>query len=358
MRKHLLRHALLAAGLGGILSTVSAATGGFQEPLDVESLQIRDVQGARMSGVVYTGERLVSVGSGGVIAVSDDAGASWRQVPSPASSDLLAAYFPTPKQGWAVGHEGIILHSGDGGLSWKKQFDGRQAAAQLTAHFTALAGQGDPTAAALLEGVKLNYHDGPEQALLDVWFADERNGFAVGTFGTVFATRDGGATWESWMEKADNPEFLHYLAISGNGNDVYIASERGIVFKLDRQAGRLVQQQTGYAGSFFSIDVAAQGTSVVAAGLRGSLYRSDDAGANWQKMDSGANTALTDIQALEDGRIAVASVDGRLLVGARQAQSLTPLKNLRAGRYTSVAQPVPGKIVAAGYSGIRTVDLD
>ncbi|WAH60726.1 YCF48-related protein [Pseudomonas silvicola] len=344
---------LLCASL---MSGPAQAETGFKDPLDVPALQIRNVESAHFSAVTAAGSRLIAVGAGGMIAISDDQGTHWTQVQAPASSDLLAVFFPTAQQGWAVGHDGLVMHSADGGNTWVKQFDGLQASQQLLAQYSAQAQSGDADAQALLDGVKLNYQDGPEQALMDVWFADALNGFVVGTFGTLFATQDGGKTWTSWMERVDNPEFLHFLAISGDGDNLYIASERGVVFKLDKATQRFVTLQTGYAGTFFAIS-AAHG-NVVAAGLRGSVFSSADQGQSWRSIPSGTATALTGVQALADGRYLLSSVDGRLLLSDAGLKGFTSVKTQRGGRFTSVAQNGQGSAVTVGYSGVRLVELN
>jgi hypothetical protein len=201
---------LAAALLVGLSNPVIAQTD-FIDPLDRPASSIGNLMGAHLNSVTTADKRLIAVGARGLIIVSDNAGATWTQVSTPVSSDLLAVHFPTAKQGWAVGHDGVILHSADGGGSWVKQFDGNAASKMLIEHFDKLAAAGDETATSFQEGIKLNYQDGPEQALMGVWFSDENNGVVVGTFGTLLATHDGGKTWESWMERADNPEFLHYL---------------------------------------------------------------------------------------------------------------------------------------------------
>jgi photosystem II stability/assembly factor-like uncharacterized protein len=337
-----------------LLNQVHAQTD-FIDPLDRPASSIRNLAGAHFNGVTTAGERLVAVGARGLIAFSDDDGVSWSQAASPVSSDLLAVHFPTALQGWAVGHEGVILHSVDSGETWTKQFDGNAANTMLTAHFAKLAAAGDPTAASFQDGVKLNYQDGPEQALMGVWFADEKNGVAVGTFGTLFATDDGGNSWESWMERADNPELLHYMAISGSGHDIYIASERGTVFKFDLLTQGSTRLETGYAGSFFSIK--ATPGMIVAAGLRGSVYKSTDDGTTWASIPTGMNVAVSDVQSLPDGRFLLASVDGSVVISDVEMSAFKSLPVSRSGRFASLAWFKDGKAVSVGYSGVREVTV-
>lgn len=346
---------VLAATLMVGLSTAVNAQTDFTDPLDRPASTIGNPMGAHLNSVTTAGNRLIAVGARGLIIVSDDAGATWTQAPSPVSSDLLGVHFPTARQGWAVGHDGVILHSADGGASWVKQFDGNAASKMLTEHFETLAAAGDETAASFQEGVKLNYQDGPEQALMGVWFSDENNGVVVGTFGTLFATRDGGNTWESWMERADNPELLHYMAISGSGEQLYIASERGVVFKLDPQAQRFKRVETGYSGSFFSIK--ATPTTLIAAGLRGTAFKSLDGGATWQPLLTGINVALSDVQSLPDGRFLLASVDGKVVISDAGVRNFKPLAVSRPGRFTCLAGFNNGKAISVGFSGVREVTV-
>ncbi|MBA1204246.1 glycosyl hydrolase [Pseudomonas capeferrum] len=327
----------------------------FIDPLDRPAATVSNLVSAQLNAVAVAGNRLVAVGAHGLIIASDDAGATWQQIASPVSSDLLGVDFVTAEKGWAVGHDGVILHSTDHGKSWVKQYDGRQAAKDLFDHFTVLAEHGDETAQAYLEGVKLNYKDGPEQALMDVWFADDQRGFAAGTFGTLLATTDGGKTWVSWMERVDNPEFLHYLAIAGVGGQVFIASERGIVFRLNQPAGRFEPIETGYSGSFFSIEATPH--AVIAAGLRGTTYKSLDQGTAWSPVATGIKVALSDVQAMPDGRFLLASVDGRVSVSDAMIDRFEALPVTRPGRFSSLALLPDGKAVTVGYSGVRQVNV-
>lgn len=349
------RNLLFLTFLSLCLSANTSMGSDFLDPLDRPASEVRNLAGAHLNAVTLAGSRLVAVGARGLIMISDDAGANWSQVASPVSSDLLSAYFPTVRQGWIVGHEGVVLHSSDQGQTWVKQIDGRVTARQLEEYYGQRAASGDQQAAGYLEGIKLNYKDGPEQALMDVWFSDENNGIAVGTFGTLLATRDGGKSWESWMARVDNPELLHYMAIAGVGDEVFIVSERGIVFRFDRDSDRFETLETGYAGSFFSLAVSKK--AVMAAGLRGTLYRSLDQGGSWEQVPTGLNVALTAVQTLPDGRFLLASVDGRVSVSDVGLTGFEAVPVPRPGRFSSMVVLPGGKAVTVGYSGVRVIDL-
>lgn len=349
-----MRALLPAALLLAALYAPHAGAAPTKDPLDVPAAMTRLTTTTQLSGIARAGKRLVAVGVRGLIITSDDEGANWTQRPAPVSSDLLAVQFPTPAKGWAVGHDGVILHSDDGGAHWRKQFDGRQAARELTAHFTQLAQGGDAEAQRLLGEIKLNYENGPEQALLDLWFEDELRGYVCGSFGTLLATTDGGKTWRSMVEHIEYGSLLHLNAIRGAAGTVFIASEKGIVFKLDRARQRFVPTETGYKGSFFSL--AAAGDTVVAAGLRGTAYRSGDGGATWEPRDTGLIASITGAAADDGGPLLMVSQNGSLLRGDRQGAHFSGVRVARPGVLSGVVGSGGGAVVV-GYGGVQQVPL-
>jgi len=319
-----MRPRLMFAGMCLAVALVAhAGTATFVDPLQaaapIDAMTSDSLNSSgQLSAIGKAGTRLVAVGLRGLIVVSDDQGKHWRQVPVPVSSDLLAVQFVSPSKGWAVGQDGVVLHSDDGGEHWLRQFEGNAAHAVAVAHFQAQIKAGEPTAEQALSDVELNYANGPEQALLDLWFEDEQHGFVVGSFGTLFATDDGGATWQCWMDRVEAPELLHLNAIRGIGSTVYIASEQGFVFKLDRQQQRFMAHETGYPGSFFSL--AGFGNTVVAFGLLGNVWHSIDGGDSWKKVETGTQGSFTSTLALEDGRLLAVTRSGQLLVSADQGR--------------------------------------
>ncbi|HSW20478.1 MAG TPA: YCF48-related protein [Ramlibacter sp.] len=344
---------LLAAAVAfGALATTS---GSFKDPLDSPAQATRFTSTSHLSAIARAGDRLVSVGARGLVVLSDDRGATWRQAATPVNSDLVAVRFVSPKRGWASGHDGVILSTDDGGEHWVKQLDGRLAAKLLAAHFDKLVAAGDAAAAKLRKEVARNYENGPEMPMLDLWFENEQVGWASGPFGTLLGTRDGGKTWTSWMEKVVSDKMLHYNAVRGVGGDVYLASEQGTLFKLDRARERFVPLSTGYKGSFFGV----VGTRdyVIAYGLRGTAYRSRNGGASWEHLATGVPGGLTGARLLDDGRLLLVSQDGRVIMSRNQGDSFKSVPVTRPGLFTDVAQAAPGRILITGLGGVQTATL-
>lgn len=346
---------IVLLALAGLLSVSPASAEPVQarDPLDVPAPLTRLATSTQLTGLARVGNRLVAVGVRGLVITSDDGGEHWVQRPVPVSSDLLALNFPTAKRGWAVGHDGVVLHSEDGGDSWIKQYDGRMAATQLSVHFKKLADSGDANAQRLLGEMQLNYESGPEQALLDVWFEDERHGFVCGSFGTLLATSDGGKTWQSWIESIEYEGLLHLNAIRPAGGQLFLASEKGIVFKLDRTKRRFVPTYTGYAGSFFTLT--AVGDTLLAGGLRGTVYRTTDAGVSWEKLNTGLLSAITGATTTATGRVLMVSQNGRLLISDDAGSRFRGVPVPRPTVLSAVLAVGPNASVVVGLTGVQQV---
>lgn len=333
-----------------------AAPYSFKDPLDVPASKVvRRIKTTPMQGVAHAGERLVAVGIRGLILFSDDEGKTWTQAPVPVASDLLAVHFPTAKDGWAVGHDGVVLHTQDGGNTWKKQLDGRMAQKLLTEHFQSLVNAGDADAQRYLQDTQLNYTFGPEQALLSVWFSDAKNGFVAGSFGTLLATHDGGVTWESWVEKVDAKIAAHYYAIRGTRQGIMMVTEQGMAYRLNEEKQRFVAMPTGYTGTFFSL--VETRNAVLAVGLLGTVYRLMESTGQWEKVDSGTESAITSGISLPDGGALLVTQSGALLSTHDDGASFRRIPVEQPMSFTGIALAGPHSAVLVGMSGVRMVPL-
>ena len=350
-------HRLVYGALALVLATMAfAATATFKDPLDVPAMMLkRQITSMQMQTVTRAGERLVAVGIRGLVIVSDDGGKQWKQSGALVSSDLLDVHFPTAKDGWAVGHDGVVLHTKDGGNTWEKQFDGRMARKLLTEHFQSLIDSGNAEAQRYLQDAQLSYADGTEQALHGVWFRDALHGFVCGTFGTLFATNDGGATWESWVEKVDVDIPPHFYAIRGTHQGVMMTSEKGIVFRLDPDKQRFVAMPTGYTGTFFTL--AETGDAVLAGGLRGNVYRLKGKDAKWEKVETGASGTITASTALPDGGVLLTTLTGQLLITRDGGDHFEVVKVEHPMSYAGIVAATAGTAVVAGSAGISLIPL-
>ena len=323
----------------------------FLDPVDTPAATQPAVGSAMLSGVAQAGKRQIAVGARGVIAVSADEGRHWAQVPSPVASDLVAVQFVDADHGWATGHDGVVLRSRDGGLSWSKLTDGRKSIEQMKAFYAQRVTQGDLAALAAVKLLDANGGAGGDLPWLSLWFHNERSGFIVGPFGMIAKTDDAGTTWQPWMDRIDNPEGLHLNAIRQLGADLYIAAEKGVVFKLNRAQGRFARLHTGYEGTFFGIT--GDAARVLAFGLRGSCYQSSDGGASWERVETGLSSGVAAGAMLPDGRAVLVGQGGQVAVA--DGNRFAPVSLPRAMPYSDVLPLPANRLMLVGLLGAAVV---
>lgn len=342
----------IKAGLVAALLLTSSIQAGtalaFDNPINIAASATKLGPTSALLASAMAGQRIVAVGSRGVIIYSDDTGATWKQASVPVGSDLVAVSFPTAKQGWAVGHGGVVLHSADGGATWVKQFDGIQAADQAVRYYQAST---SPDAAALVEREKSLQAGGGTQVLLDVYFESETTGFVVGTFNRIFRTTDGGKTWTPWMDRTDNPGELHFYSIRGRAGALYLAGEQGAVWRFDKAQQRFVAAPTPYKGTLFGLVVTDD--ALLTFGMRGSLYRSTDQGRNWEKASLGTPSGITGGVVLPGGGILLTTQAGAVNASRDGGKTFLPAKTSRPMAYFGLAAMDDKRIVLVGAEGVR-----
>jgi len=351
---------LLTKGLTGLLALVLTATAAqarpFRDPLDTPAAPTQQVTRSPLLAINAAGSRLVAVGLRGLIVYSDDQGRNWRQANNPVSTDLVAVQFVTPREGWACGHDGVVLHSTDGGENWSKQLDGRSLQRLLVPFYEQRQQGGETAVEAALQQARDIGRDGLALPLLGIWFVNARQGYAVGSFGLILRTEDGGANWEPMLHAIDNPGALNLNAIRGAGAEIYIAAERGTVFKLDSATGRFLARKAPYSGSFF--DIVGDGSTLLAFGLRGRAYRSSDGGTTWQEAQTGLDTSITGGTMTADGATILVSQGGRVVASTDGGLSFTPLAVPNPGLFTGVHGIGEKGLVVIGFGGVSLLQLD
>lgn len=349
--------ALLCVLIVAALITPGLAATDTQDRLDRPAIRSPLAAKTLLNGVTTAGKRLLCVGQRGHIVYSDDQGKSWLQASVPVRSDLLAVYFPTPVQGWAVGHDGVVLHSIDGGVTWARQFDGRTAAQVMVRYYeeNAKKNRSDGTLQNIAAEMASYVEQGADKPFLDVWFEDETTGYTVGAYNLIFRTTDGGKTWIPLFDRIENPKRLHLYAIRPVGPDLFVSGEQGSVFKLDRQTGCFKALKTPYKGTFFG--VTGKPGAVVVFGIRGNVFLSRDGGASWQKVDTGVPAALTGGTVTGDGRIVLVSQAGHVLVSGDDGRSFRTLKIERPVPATAVTALDNNTLALASLSGAKVQSI-
>lgn len=296
--------------------------------------------------MAQAGTRLVAVGERGIVMVSDDNAASWRQVPVPVSVTLTAVRFADDKHGYAVGHSGTVIATADGGASWTRIFDGRQAA-----QISLTAAQATGNIAAQRDAQRL-VDDGPDKPLLDLLVINQRRVIVIGAYGMAYATTDGGLHWTSVSGHLDNPRGLHLYAIRRRGARVLVCGEQGLV-RLSTDGGQtFAALKTPYNGSFFTAELPSA-NEIMLAGLRGNVLRSADDGRTWAQTTAPGAASITASALRAGGGLMLVNQAGMVLTESKG--NLVPLNSSPLPSLTGIFPKNDGASLALSVQGIVTV---
>lgn len=232
-----------------------------------------------------------------------------------------------------VGDYGTVLLSDDGGKTFRQA-----ASVPVSSTLTAVHFADDKNGWAVGQwGAILHTADGGEnwsiqrletqedRPLFSVHFLNAQEGLAVGLWSLVLRTQDGGKTWAPLDlpappdgGKADRNLFRIFASAKG---ELFVAAERGMVLRSGDRGQNWQYLNTGYKGSLWT-GVALKDGTLLVGGLRGTLYRSQDDGHSWQPVVSGSKSSVTDL--LEGGgHVYGTSLDGVLLDSTDGGASFT-----------------------------------
>jgi photosystem II stability/assembly factor-like uncharacterized protein len=349
------------------LACAPAAWAGL-DPLTTPALMSPRAASSVLLGVGAAGERLVAVGERGIVVSSADHGAGWTQSALPLSSTLTGVHFATAQHGWAVGHDGVILHSADGGLTWMKQHDGNATNAMMLADATERERQAHAAndanaiqqAEHALEDAKAAAKFGPSRPLLAVWFRNEREGFAAGSYGLLLRTVDAGSHWTLWSGRIDNPDGFHLNSlVQAASGALLMAGEAGRVYRSADGGATWETLNTGYKGQLYGalgVRNEAGGEDIVAFGFKGHVFRLAAGGKAWEPVASGTNKNLTAGVVLRSGEPVIVSQDGAVLLGSDHGRHLHAVAGTP---FPAIAVSlVPGGIAVAGMGGVKILPVD
>lgn len=263
------------------------------------------------------------------------------------------------KKGYAVGAMGEILHSEDGGASWKPSTPAPTPLALLgvstSGGRTLAVGQQGLVLSLQTDGSWKKVDSGSKSRLFAVHLNPRGEAVAVGEFGTVLASSDGGQQWRSvaptWADYTEHGEEPHlYDAAIDDKGTMTVAGEFGLILRSE-DAGASWQVLHRGDASIFGLGFDGSGRGF-AVGQVGTILRSDEQGRNWTALASGSGANLLSVRPLSHDVIVVSGVRGSLLSqdGGQSWQARTegPLGGLW---FADLAGAADGGVLAVGQAG-------
>lgn len=146
--------------------------------------------------------------------------------------------------------------------------------------------------------------------LTDLQMLDAQTGWAVGYFGTILKTEDGGQTWNpQFSEFTNHLNGVHFQ----DANHGWIAGNEGMILKTT-DSGIHWNQVSGVPinVSFTDIQILNSST-VVAITKEGKIFRTTDGGQNWTDVPLSQSNALTKLQFVNQTTGWAVGAGGRIL---------------------------------------------
>lgn len=338
------------------------------------AIQTESAQESLLLDAATSGERVLVVGEQGHILYSDDNGSSWTHADVPVSLAITAVTFGGPGQAWAAAHDGFLLRSTDNGASWQIKLTGIDvarlsvaAAEEQVKLLEAALEEATPEtredlewalddATFAVDDALAAIEEGVTTPLLNVWFANETDGYAMGAYGVFLHTSDGGSTWSLDSNRLDNPDKYHLYDMQRNAaGTLLVTGEAGTLLRsLDR--GQTWQRpESPYQGSFFGT-VAATDGSLLVFGLKGNVFRSIDDGATWSAVDTGDQRTLLGGMTRADGTIVLVGSAGAVLLSDDNGSSFRTIPTTGNRVYSGVTGTADGRLLLVGFGGVSSID--
>lgn len=254
--------------------------------------------------------RVIAVGERGHVLHSSD-GKEWSQAEAVPTRSTLTTVTSRGTDLWAGGHDTVIIHSEDGGVTWRL----------------------------------VNFDPERAQPVMDIHFVDSQTGFAIGAYGLMMKTVDGGETWDEFEVSLDGWH-LNGLVDLGDGR-LLITGESGFSYLSDDAGETWETVEMPYPGSMFG--AVRTGACIVVYGLRGHVQRTCDDGLSWEELASPTESSLAG-GAFRDGTTLLVGNSGEV-VTLDAAGRLTSEKHPSGVDFSAVLPLEGGRWLLVGENG-------
>lgn len=352
-RAALLFAAVLSTALGG--GRVNA------DPvfaLTQPSIAVTNITKVMFDAVTLVGTRLFVVGEHGVIAYSDDNGATWSQAKVPVDVTLTAISFVDSQSGWAVGNSGVVLHTQDGGRNWNLQLDGN-GVNQLTMTAALQAEQAADKSVEdfnALHRAQIFAAAGPDKPFLCLMPLSKTKILALGAYRMAVMTDDVGKSWSDWSLHILDPVSHHLYDAERIRDSIDVVGEAGLIFQSKDEGQSFQPLPSPTQATLFGLLSTGNGALLV-YGVAGQVFFSPDAGLTWQPVTLQSMSNFTSAILLKTGDVLLANEAGRLFTSSDHGRTFREQSFGFQMAVFAIEQAENGDIVAVGSSGIMRTSV-
>lgn len=311
----------VCAGLCGLVLFAGSVSSVASELPAVQALSAIKPNRLVLLDIVRVAKSLIAVGERGVILRSEDGGATWAGFRTEVRRTLTGLAFDGEKQGIAVGHGGVILRTVDGGRTWNA----------------------------------INAEEANGASLLGVTLLGPKHFIVYGAFGLLLESLDGGESWARKQVGSDSFDRHISKVFRLNRKLVLVGESATLATSADGISWQ--EMKSPYMGSWFGGLETKEGAALI-FGMRGNVFRSDDGGANWTKVEVGTSRGVMSAAVLENGEIVLVGNAGFM---ARSHDDGRTFETIRSGANVGLASVVGlanDDFVVVGERGVLHVKAD
>ena len=289
-----------------------------EAPLNLEQVEAERARDFRrydmLQAAAHSGEQVVVVSSVGAVVSSDNNGESWQRTELAGRPPLIDVTACPSGDFFALDAERRVWHQSTDGNWQPSSIDTPENT--LSIHCAPSGRLWVSASFGTLFWAEGDMQQWNEFSLYEdlqftaVRFLDEMNGFALGEFGMVIVSQDGGETWEP-REAIPNefyPMAVDFLDI----NTGWAGGLDGVIWQTLDGGNTWERQQSVTSAPIYNIHADEHG--VFAVGGSAKLVELRD--GNWQNFDGAPEVLafMRGLDALDDGSLLVAGGGGTLAV--------------------------------------------
>ena len=223
--------------------------------------------------------------------------------------DAIYAMIINGKNGLAAGGFGLMLETKDGGATWTNVDSGTDFGLfgiGIAGDHKIVVGQRGTVLLGGADGKWTPATSGTESRLLNVDVNSAGLAIAVGEFGTIMRSKDGGNTWDQrpidWTAFRDDGYEPHIYAVDVQENGrIVLGAEFAYVIVSD-DGGETFSLANKGEKSIFAMHMLPDGTGY-AVGQEGLALKTTDNGATWVGLNTSSTANLFGVWASSQGEI-------------------------------------------------------
>lgn len=234
-----------------------------QDSSQVAWKQVESGTEAHLYGIHFGDEKHGwAVGTNNVILSTNDSGKTWIETETVTSTDntYTQVNFTSPNHGW-LSSIGKVSYTGSGGNSWSIQYQERAV------------GQKPP-------------------GILDLYFITSTEGWAVGGFGSVIRTQNGGGKWEKIKTSSDKHLWGVFFIDTEHG---WLVGEEGEILYTHNGGSQWIRQDSKVEQPLFAVHFVDNMNGWI-VGTDGLILQTTDAGETWNRQTNPLKQSLRDVE--------------------------------------------------------------